>query len=386
MDRHIPFSTPRPRPLNITPFRSRYTSASPSFGPHFASPSSSRVLSYPVNTTKTCRCKCNCADTVASDALPRFGVDYTPVSTPTPTRKRPRPVDDSDKENHNPRPAPNPPSSQAKDKQKLPTERLARIAFYKDKSIQQKMTDILDLASDCSWGLSDLVYYMFRHKNEDGTAVKRTHSHSNKVQKFLAGNSKYGPADIIHAWYNHKDGRSTASEPMFETSTPYTEIKTVLATLSAFAIQLVVHQLILEARNAVKPKNGLHATTPSKSTSAHNNGGQAELDWVDIGATTVKDVTGILTQLQPLAWHIVTSIAAEKPRVRNGEVHYRKRRPVDVVSASPIVYLMPPLKSANLALHLHLIIPQFFPQSARPATSSCHRASLLRALCPRGSI
>ncbi|KZP10324.1 hypothetical protein FIBSPDRAFT_697230, partial [Athelia psychrophila] len=97
------------------------------------------------------------------------------------------------------------------------------------KTIQQKLTDILGLVSDCGWGLSHLVYYMFRNKNDDGTAVIRTHSYSNKVQKFLAGGSKYTTADIIHAWYTHKDGRSTASEPMFNTSKPYTEVKPVRA-------------------------------------------------------------------------------------------------------------------------------------------------------------
>ena len=72
-----------------------------------------------------------------------------------------------------------------------------------------------------------------------------------------------------------------------------------------------------EAENAVKPSSGLHAVAPHKTA-------QRKAEWVDIGTTTVPNVVEILKKHQPLTWHYLTKIAAQKPHVRKGNVLVQK--------------------------------------------------------------
>ena len=89
--------------------------------------------------------------------------------------------------------------------------------------------------------------------------------------------------------------------------------------------QIIKRRLVKEAVQAAHSSSGLHAVVSRKS-SLH------KAEWVDIGATTVPDVAGILQLQQPLTWEYLTSIAARKPRVRKGVVCVRKNRPVELVS------------------------------------------------------
>jgi hypothetical protein len=73
-------------------------------------------------------------------------------------------------------------------------------------------------------------------------------------------------------------------------------------------VQKVKDKLVREAMDAVLPSSGLHATTSDSSTRRAN--------WVDIGATTIPDVAEVLKTKQPLAWHLLGSIAECKPRTR----------------------------------------------------------------------
>ena len=137
---------------------------------------------------------------------------------------------------------------------------------------------------------------------------------------------KYSPADIINSWIHTKDGRlDRDSELMFSITTPFTEIKSVWPCLTSFAAQIIKRRLVKEATQAVRSSSGLHAVVSRKSS-------LQKAEWVDIGATTVPDVAGILQLQQPLTWEYLTSIAARKPRVRKGVVCVRKNRPVESVS------------------------------------------------------
>jgi hypothetical protein len=82
---------------------------------------------------------------------------------------------------------------------------------------------------------------------------------------------------------------------------------------------------VQEAVNAVKPSSGLHAVRSCKSV-------LKKAEWVDVGATTIPEVRGVLKNIQPLMWYYLTKIATRKPRVRGGVVQVRKQRPVDAVS------------------------------------------------------
>jgi len=112
---------------------------------------------------------------------------------------------------------------------------------------------------------------------------------------------------------------------MYSTTVPYTEIKPVRPCLTSFAVQIVERRLVQEAVNAVKPPSGLHAVASRKSAFK-------KAEWVDVGATTVPKVSGVLRTLQPLTWYYLMQIATWKPQVRGGIVQVWKRRPVEVVS------------------------------------------------------
>jgi hypothetical protein len=121
---------------------------------------------------------------------------------------------------------------------------------------------------------------------------------------------------------------------MYSTTVPYTEIKPVRPCLTSFTVQIVERRLVQEAINAVKPSSGLHAVASRKSA-------LKKAEWVDVGATTAPEVSGVLRNLQPLTWYYLTQIATRKPRVRGGIVQVRKRRPVEVVSTIMAMFLEP---------------------------------------------
>jgi hypothetical protein len=82
---------------------------------------------------------------------------------------------------------------------------------------------------------------------------------------------------------------------MFSTTMPYTEISSIRLCLTSFAVQVVERRL----------------------------------------------------EHQSLTWHYLTKITARKPRVRNGAVLVRKRRPVDTVSG--LLFIADPPKQHHAA-------------------------------------
>jgi hypothetical protein len=57
---------------------------------------------------------------------------------------------------------------------------------------------------------------------------------------------------------------------MYSTSTPFSEIKPVRPALLLFAVQKVKDKLVREAKDAMLPSSGLHATTSDYSTRKAN--------------------------------------------------------------------------------------------------------------------
>jgi anaerobic selenocysteine-containing dehydrogenase len=63
----------------------------------------------------------------------------------------------------------------------------------------------------------------------------------------------------------------------------------------------VVHRrLVYEAKQAVKPSSGLHASSKKASQ---------QVEWSDIGAATISKVAQIIQKHQPLIWYYMMSIA-----------------------------------------------------------------------------
>jgi hypothetical protein len=115
------------------------------------------------------------------------------------------------------------------------------------------------------------------------------------------------------------------SKLMYSTSTPYTEIRPIRPCLTSFAAQIIGQRLSREAASVVYRSSGLRAVVSHKSPLKN-------VEWVDIGANTVPEVTEILKKYQRLTWYYLTSIAAQKPHVHGGIIPIRKHRPVEVVS------------------------------------------------------
>jgi hypothetical protein len=77
-------------------------------------------------------------------------------------------------------------------------------------SIGQKLAIVcnaINKEASYSWSFSEFIFYFFRDKDEHGKPVHREQSHALTVQRFLAGHSRFSPADILACWFDHKDGR-----------------------------------------------------------------------------------------------------------------------------------------------------------------------------------
>ena len=113
---------------------------------------------------------------------------------------------------------------------------------------------------------------------------------------------------ILNLWMKHPDGRISAEHEeyplMYSTSTPYTDIKSVRAALTAFATQLVRKELVREAEVAVDPEHGLHASRKATRTTT-----KQQVQWADISGATIPHLVELTRANQPLTWRLVRAIA-----------------------------------------------------------------------------
>jgi hypothetical protein len=114
---------------------------------------------------------------------------------------------------------------------------------------------------------------------------------------------------------------------MYSTTSVYTSIKPGRAALTAFAAQIIEKKLIQEARNAVHPHSGLHATSKKRGTQ--------KVEWAEVGASTVSHVEDIIKRCQPLTWTLLNRIAGSKDGEAVSVV--RKHRPT---STESLLFLM----------------------------------------------
>jgi hypothetical protein len=182
--------------------------------------------------------------------------------------------------------------------------------------------------------LAEFLYQLFRTRDGRGEEIHRTDQHAKYAQHFIQGTGKYTAGMILECWLKSPDGRlsnvsESATDLMYSTaSTPYTNIKNVRAALTSFAVQIVHKKLIAEAKQAVKPSSGLHASAKKKATQ--------QVEWSDIGAATVSQVAQIIKKHQPLTWHYMMSIA--QPETRGGR-ETGQRRPASAVSEATLTPL-----------------------------------------------
>ena len=307
-----PFSIPNAYPYN-------YHSYTP-LQPHpavpiaWVNPESSGIRSF-----SSCGCKCHlaCPEPSGENVLP-----IPSVPGLTSPRKRPRMLEDTS--------APSQsrdvglsntdrPSISKSPSVKKPTKtRLVRS------SDDDKLDSIFSLLTQYRWSIGHLLYHIFRVRSKDETVSQQR---IQSISRFLTGECTYGPGIILDAWFRSPYGAVKAGSKeealMFNTETPYMEIKSVRPAMSSFAAQLVQKQLGKEAERAVQPGNGLNVF--SKTESSHHR-------WADMGTTTVSGVMDSIKKHQPLTWHCVTTIASAKARKRNGVIEVRHTRPMEYVT------------------------------------------------------
>jgi len=260
-----------------------------------------------------------------SSAL-NLGPPGTPSSSERPAQcfttpiQRPRTVaaTTSKKRKHDENQDPRPPTSDARPMKKR--------NYQPRRTTGDKLEIILGSLRQVDWSLGDFLYYMFRVKDEKGEDAMRTASHAMYATRFLQGRTSHTAGSILELWFSSPDGRVHADSEdhvhMYALAPKYTLIKPARASLSAFAAQATEKKLVQEARKAVLPTSGLHATSKKR--------GQHKIEWADIGAATVQKVEAIIKKHQPLTWRLINRIAGGS---NNGEVYaVKKRRPPKIVS------------------------------------------------------
>ncbi|KAF8152779.1 hypothetical protein K438DRAFT_1477476, partial [Mycena galopus ATCC 62051] len=96
------------------------------------------------------------------------------------------------------------------------------------------------------WSLGDFMVHVFAHRD-----VNRSIQHGTLVQRYLAGRNARCIAEVLELWLSSPDDAGyEQEEPMFSTTTPYTQIHHARAALTSFAAQIVKTKLVKDIRAA----------------------------------------------------------------------------------------------------------------------------------------
>jgi hypothetical protein len=230
-----PYSYTTPHNIHSSAIYNQYTPSPSSITPQLA-----------YSKTRTgciSRCPCTCV------TMPR--------NFPTPASREARAVNKRAKESSS--------DESNKENEELSTNSTSRPKktkrmYTRRRTVDEKLSEVFSAIKSVDWSFADFEYYAFWHQDDHGKPVQWTHQHAVTIQKFLAGNMKYSPADIINSWIHMKDGcLDRDSELMFSITTPFTEIKSVWPCLTSFAAQIIKRRLVKEAAQAVHSLSGLHA-------------------------------------------------------------------------------------------------------------------------------
>ena len=225
----------------------------------------------------------------------------------------------------------------------------------KRKTTRDKLDSIFLAIKNEKLTFGEFIFLVSRHKDEDNQPIQRSQTHAITISSFLQGKTAHTPSMIVECWYQSADGRASASGsiPLFATSPVYTEIKPARAGLTAFAAQIVERELVREAREVVKPSNGLHATSKKR--------GSQRIEWVDIGTSTVSRVAEIYKDIQSLTWYLLNKIAGKDDfEQRSGAVRAIKQwRPTEMVVFSHVISIQESLTRGS-GLHTRAVIFKFY--------------------------
>lgn len=195
-----------------------------------------------------------------------------------------------------------------------PTHDEPRCPTVKRLTDKEKRAKMYQALKECGWTFGDFLWHMSYH---EGASDRAGHEpwHAQVMSKFLQGKTAHTPIEIINLWFTSHYGALPRGTNGFVFDTPYLKIPHIRLALMAMAAQLVEKKVKLEARKAVQPDAGLHATLKKK--------GSHKMEWKDVGATTVWEVGELLKGLQPTTWRLLEGVAGAKKGC--------SRRPLDVV-------------------------------------------------------
>jgi len=69
------------------------------------------------------------------------------------------------------------------------------------RSADEKLTFMLESLKGINWTVSEFLYHLFRVKDKDNQRIHRTQSHGIIISKFLSGQTRYTPIQIIKEWF-----------------------------------------------------------------------------------------------------------------------------------------------------------------------------------------
>jgi hypothetical protein len=185
---------------------------------------------------------------------------------------------------------------------------------------QQKLDRLFDLFKELDWTLGEALHHVFAHKGVGNAPLHRSQRHGNIVENYLAGRSTYTVPGILESWLTSPYGRGYTEAVMFDTDTPYPEIRPVRQALSAFAVQSCSDFLEHKSSAAVKSSGGLWAAI------GQGKKDEKSVEWQDL-RTAIQEATRNLRKNQRLAVHFLHIIAEPKPRSRKGILTVRNSRP-----------------------------------------------------------
>lgn len=201
---------------------------------------------------------------------------------------------------------------------------------------QEKLAAVLGFFHEINWTLSEFLYHLFRLRDEHGKPVHRSSSQGLTVQKFLSGQARYKPIEIIDFWFRDPVGAPPKDSPaygdMFSLKAAYSTLLYVRPALTAMAMQLCVQKLVAEMRTAVRGSSGMHGSQVGKC-------GHMELTCEDIGLRTLDKVKEIILEYQPLTFELLRLLAAPATRKVDGELVERKTWPPDLVCFCSLLVL-----------------------------------------------
>ncbi|KAF5341893.1 hypothetical protein D9611_001134 [Ephemerocybe angulata] len=227
---------------------------------------------------------------------------------------------------------------------------------------REKLSHILPHIQTYGWSLGEFLYYLFLDDKHRGQV------HAGMVSKFLGGRTTYRPAHILDLWEAHSDGlcgdKAVNEGLMFSFDVPYTDIENVRSALSSYAAQTVLKVVTKEAKVAVKPENGLHASARKKSAQ--------KLEWRAMGLTTVEAVQELLKTGLPVAYRLLAEITGDV----NSDVT-AKRRPGPLVTTHALSSLLYKRSNEARLLPLSLGLLAFAYSTPVDVMAYCSRVGIM---------